>query len=42
MCEPAMEKIVELSLTWNEFHSSDTLAEGEKWPQLLKRKPNPH
>lgn len=30
LCETEVEKMVELPLTWNEFHSSDTLAEGEK------------
>lgn len=39
--ETAMEKMVELPLTWNKFHSSDTLAEGKETPQLLKGKPKP-
>jgi len=30
LCATAVEKMVGLPLTWNKFHSSDTLAEAKK------------
>lgn len=30
LCETTVKKMVELPLTWNKFHSSDTLGERKK------------